>query len=338
MITKGNKPFQRTAILFLVALIIGLVTAFHLTAAETDPLKIKWMTNEEMGKELFTIPVQLPVDAGPRLKAYVDTKNLSGNGWDRLINATGNLTYADLRPAMSAEDPALDWFYRALSTNTSPVIRFFSLCVRVWGLGDAEAATELAALGKFENMSAQDKWKLENCFHGIGIDPQRDDAKEILRFLSAMRKGKSLRPNPGSPAPDFEISTFDGKKIHLSDYKGKVVLLHFWGTTCGPCIAEFPRLQEELKDWKKADPDFVAIGVALDDSLEDLNKFLKKYDLNWINTTDGRGWGGQAAKRYYINGIPSDVVIDRDGNVAGYFRQIVDGLIGSKKSPKSKSN
>src|SRR6202012_5404663 len=70
------------------------------------------------------------------------------------------------------------------------------------------------------------------------------------------------------PAPDFELVTEDGKKMHLSDYRGKVVLLNFWATDCGGCVLEIPSFIEIEKTYKEKG--FAVVGVAMDISYEGL--------------------------------------------------------------------
>src|SRR5262249_20995477 len=139
------------------------------------------------------------------------------------------------------------------------------------------------------------------------------------------------RPAIGSAAKDFEIPDLNGKPRKLSDFRGKPVLLHFWSTTCGPCLAEFPELEKELKAWKTSQVDFVVLGISLDDDLKTLKKFLSKYDFQWVAACDRRGWGGEAAKAFHVTGIPNDVVIDADGKIFNYSRTALPTLLSAPK-------
>ena len=78
---------------------------------------------------------------------------------------------------------------------------------------------------------------------------------------------------------------------------------------------------------KATDPELVVLGVTLDDNLKQVNKFLEKYDLAWTVVCDKRGWGGQAAKAFHITGIPSDVVIDKEGKIRAYSRSALSSIL-----------
>jgi peroxiredoxin len=135
-------------------------------------------------------------------------------------------------------------------------------------------------------------------------------------------------PAIGSVAKNFAVATLDSRAIKLSDFKGKPVLLHSWATDCGPCVAEFDNLAKGVREYKTSHPELVIIGISLDDDLKELNRFLSKHDMQWINVCDRRGWGGQAAKAFHINSIPSDVLIDREGKIHAYSRTQLDRLLG----------
>ncbi len=124
-------------------------------------------------------------------------------------------------------------------------------------------------------------------------------------------------------APDFTLTSVDGKDISLSDYQGKVVILDFWATWCPPCKAEIPGFIELYSQYK--DQGLEIIGVSLDQGdLSVVPAFVKSYNVNYpivyyrdqVVNDYGRAIGG-------IRSIPTTFVIDRDGN-------IVDHLIGYK--------
>ena len=119
----------------------------------------------------------------------------------------------------------------------------------------------------------------------------------------------------GKPAPDFSTTDIDGNPISLKDYRGKVVLLDFWTTTCGPCIAEMPNMKKVYDAYK--DVGFDVIGVNIDADEADLHEFLKVCDLPWRQ--DFR-WTGESAlkKLYHVRGVPSPWLMDKVGNVISY--------------------
>jgi thiol-disulfide isomerase/thioredoxin len=111
---------------------------------------------------------------------------------------------------------------------------------------------------------------------------------------------------------NFTMKDVDGKNVTLSDYKGKVILLDFWATWCGPCKYEIPSFVELQEKYGK--DGFQAIGVSVDDTVEKLQPFVKQYKMNYPVL---QGLGHQDVQDAYgpIFGIPVSVLISRDGKI-----------------------
>jgi len=117
---------------------------------------------------------------------------------------------------------------------------------------------------------------------------------------------------PGHPAPDFSFTTLrDGRRLSLSDFHGKVVLLDFWATWCEPCMAELPNVKEIYK--KYHDRGFEIIGISLDTSESALRSELQKQGITWPQYYDGKGWDNQIAALYRVFAIPATFLLDREG-------------------------
>lgn len=110
---------------------------------------------------------------------------------------------------------------------------------------------------------------------------------------------------------DFSIKDLDGKDVKLSSYKGKVVLLNFWATWCGPCKAEIPGFVELQEKYKE---DLVVVGYSVDDSADKARAFATEYKMNYPILL---GLGREDVQDAYgpIWGIPASFLISRDGNV-----------------------
>jgi thiol-disulfide isomerase/thioredoxin len=126
----------------------------------------------------------------------------------------------------------------------------------------------------------------------------------------------------GAVAPDFVSNDPAGKKVNLSDFKGKVVVLDFWATWCGPCIASLPHTQEVAKQGK--DQGVVVLAACTSDTRAAFDKWLKanqgKFpDIVFTSDPNERGSAGYAerasSKHYGVSGIPTQFVIGRDGKV-----------------------
>jgi cytochrome c biogenesis protein CcmG/thiol:disulfide interchange protein DsbE len=125
------------------------------------------------------------------------------------------------------------------------------------------------------------------------------------------------------PAPDFDLKDVNGKVIHLSDYKGKAVLLDFWATWCGPCQIEIPWFMDFERKYK--DQGFVVIGVAMDDEgWQVVKPFVEQMRINYRvllgNDHTADLYGG-------LEALPTTVLVDRDGRVAS----IHVGLAGKQE-------
>ena len=113
------------------------------------------------------------------------------------------------------------------------------------------------------------------------------------------------------PATDFTLPGLDGKAVKLSAYKGKVVLLNFWATWCGPCKAEIPGFVELQTQYKN---DLVIVGLSVDDPADKAKAFADQYKVNYPIVL---GLGHDDIQDAYgpIYGIPASFLISRDGKV-----------------------
>lgn len=141
-------------------------------------------------------------------------------------------------------------------------------------------------------------------------DPQV--AANAKRLAGAAR----LLSLPGQ-AMEVKGKTFDGKAFDLTKLKGKTVLIDFWATWCGPCMAEMPTLRDCYAKYK--DRGFEVVGISLDDDKARLGDFLKREELPWVTIFDdkhtGSGWDTPLALQYGIMSIPRAILIDKTGKV-----------------------
>jgi thiol-disulfide isomerase/thioredoxin len=140
----------------------------------------------------------------------------------------------------------------------------------------------------------------------------------------------------GKPAPEIEGVDMDGKPLKLSDYKGKVVVLVFWGTWCGPCMAQVPE-ERKLVERLKGQP-FILLGVDCDPNKGTARSIMTRERISWPNWFDGAPGEGPIARRYHIRGFPGVFVIDAKGVIRarqGVFAEAVDKLLDEMKRPAS---
>ena len=132
-----------------------------------------------------------------------------------------------------------------------------------------------------------------------------------------------FRTSEGSIAPELEFSDPDGKVRKLSDLRGKVVLIDFWASWCGPCRRENPHVVSMYA--KYHDRGFEVFSVSLDNNKDRWKDAIAKDGLVWPNhVSDLRGWSSAAAKLYGVSSIPSTFLVDKDGRI------IAKGLRGEQ--------
>lgn len=118
-------------------------------------------------------------------------------------------------------------------------------------------------------------------------------------------------PKPGAAAPDFALQSLDGKTVHLSDFRGKAVLLNFWATWCEPCKLEMPWFIELQKEY--GPQGLQVLGVAMDDSGKDtIAKFAHNMGVDYPVLLGKESVGDQYGGLEYL---PTSFYIDRDGKV-----------------------
>lgn len=150
---------------------------------------------------------------------------------------------------------------------------------------------------------------------------QKELATEIMNASGAPPGAKTLadhilkgtKPYQVGKPVDIRFRALDGREVDLAALKGKVVLVEFWSTTCGPCIAELPNVKAAYQ--KLHDRGFEVVAISLDDKESALRRFIKEKELPWPQHFDGKGWENQFAARYGIFSIPTMWLVDKRGNL-----------------------
>ncbi len=150
-------------------------------------------------------------------------------------------------------------------------------------------------------------------------------------------------PAQGKPAPDFTLKDATGQNVKLSDYKGKVVVLNFWATWCGPCKIEIPWFMGFEQQYK--DRDFAVLGVSLDeDGWDSVKPYVEQKKINYRivigNDALDKAYGG-------LESLPTTFVIDRCGQVSSKhvglvskstYVEEIEKLLAAPKGPRQITN
>ncbi|UJF31177.1 redoxin domain-containing protein [Paenibacillus hexagrammi] len=154
----------------------------------------------------------------------------------------------------------------------------------------------------------------------------------IITNLSASDSKKY--PQEGDKAVDFSLVGLDGKTHQLSDYKGKPVLVNFWGTFCPPCKEEMPSLQKMYEKWSQKGVVFLEVNV--DKNKVTVQGFMDQYSLNLPVLLDAKE---EVRKKYGVMDYPTTFFVDSEGRVAvkrigqmdeAYIDQTLSSLTGAK--------
>jgi thiol-disulfide isomerase/thioredoxin len=143
--------------------------------------------------------------------------------------------------------------------------------------------------------------------------PTADAAYKQFMGVKAQREANMFLA-PGKPAPDFTQNDVNGKPISLSSLKGKVVLIDFWASWCGPCRKENPNVVKLYEKYK--DAGFTILSVSLDDNKVSWMTAIEKDKLVWPNhVSDLKKRSNEVARLYQVSGIPFTVLVDKEGNI-----------------------
>ncbi len=147
------------------------------------------------------------------------------------------------------------------------------------------------------------------------------EAKEVIKELriidprAANAFGKELGGTMGIGmlAPDFHTTDYKGNKISLSDYEGKIIVMHFWATWNDQCLEGFPNVKKLYRKFKGPNVQF--IGISRDDQIDDLKGFVLQKNIDWPQIFEGMRHKGMMSKLYEVHKIPIIFVLDQDGRV-----------------------
>jgi peroxiredoxin len=152
-----------------------------------------------------------------------------------------------------------------------------------------------------------DKAQVEKLYNGLSVALHKSaTGRQVGNYLSFFAE-----PKLGQKAPAFVQNDISGKPVNLEQFRGKYVLLDFWGSWCMPCVEEMPNLAKQYATYKNKGFEIVAVAADLDKAT--WQKSIREYKMNWVNLSELKGDQDKVILTYGVNYYPANYLINPQG-------------------------
>jgi thiol-disulfide isomerase/thioredoxin len=274
------------------------------------------------------IPWGLMMLLGAAVSAQSDTPARSGDSGAAATNKTASAR-VDFAAELESATAKLKEKFASGKTNQADLDENLSainaLIVKYGKTGDREQVARLYLLdahiyadGLGNLARAQSIWA-----HVVREFPGTIAARGAAASLAQVNAQLAAAPDPSIPEgllvgqrfPVFNESSLSGAALNLAAYRGKVTLIDFWATWCGPCKAEMPNVIATYRQYHERG--FEIIGVSLDQERGAVSRFTAANGMTWQQYFDGLGWKNKLAEKYGVDSIPMAYLLDRHGIIVG---------------------
>ena len=139
--------------------------------------------------------------------------------------------------------------------------------------------------------------------------------KDVSAEEDLYTKFRVVKSKTEKPAPLFTLKDLEGKEISIEDFRGKVVLLHFWATWCKPCVKEMPTMEKFYNTFKDKGLDILAVSIDRR-NVKGVESFVNKFRMTFPVLLDP---DQKVRKKYFVNGLPTSYLIDAEGKLKGFL-------------------
>ncbi len=214
-----------------------------------------------------------------------------------------NRAYSELRSAGSAN---LDSMGSLMQAHYNSTMQDFCVKFVNENLNSIASLSATKYLDKNASLDLMEKL-------GQNLHASIPGNKYVADYMGLLQELKKLPL--GSEAPEIKLPSPDGALLSLSSLKGKIVLVDFWASWCGPCRKENPFIVSLYNKYNKLG--FDIFGVSLDEDANAWKEAIKKDRLTWLQVSDLKRWNSDVARLYGVDAIPFSVLLDREGKIIG---------------------